>query len=461
MGMLAGGLVGLADEARADPLITIESGAERHAGEFIVPVNKSQVLSLDQTYTDLAIGNPSIADVLPLTERSIYVLGQSIGTTNLLIYGKERRLLAVVDLVVTYDLESLKRRLHEILPGETIEVRPVGDSLALQGVMSNSDALASAVAIAEKFAPEHVTNLLAVKGRQEVMLAVKIVELDRSVSKELGINTRALVGLDDSKTFAFETGLGLGTVLSGASFATGVLAGTDLAAAFDVLEEKNLGRILAEPNLVAMSGDTASFLAGGEFPIPVVQSGTTSNAITVEFKEFGVALSFTPTVIDENRINLLVSPEVSAIDFSTAVTTGGVSVPGLSTRRATTMVELADGESFAIAGLLQNDITNAVSQVPWLGDIPILGTLFRSSQFQRNETELVIIVTPYLVRPTMPELVANPDDGFVPASDIDFFLYGRIEAPSSAVPPAMGASGATIETESAGGMDGSQGYIVQ
>ena len=222
------------------------------------------------------------------------------------------------------------------------------------------------------------------------------------------------------------------------------------------MEEKGLAKTLAEPNLMALSGETATFLAGGEFPIPVVQDVEAGGdlAITIEFKEFGVGLSFTPTVIGKDRINLVVKPEVTSLDFSDNFIFQGTIVPALVTRRAETTIELRDGQTFAIAGLLQNDFSDNISQLPWLGDIPILGLLFRSSEFQRKETELVILVTPYLVKPAPAQAVAAVTDTFVPPSDADIFVFGLLEAPESGRGQASGGQGA-------GGISGRAGHIIK
>ncbi len=221
---------------------------------------------------------------------------------------------------------------------------------------------------------------------------------------------------------------------------------------------KSLVKTLAEPNLMALSGETASFLAGGEFPIPVVNDIETGEtpAVSVEFKEFGVSLSFTPTVISKDRINLVIKPEVSAIDPDPAssISLGEFTIPGLVTRRAETTIELRDGQTFAIAGLLQNNFSDNLEQFPWLGDIPILGLLFRSSEYQRDETELVILVTPYLVKPAPAQAFATAADTFVPPSDADIFVFGLLEAPESGRGQASGGQGA-------GGISGRAGHIIK
>lgn len=444
-------------QALAQNTVTMELQASKHAGEFVVPLNKSQILHTDVPFTDITVGNPAIADVMPLTNRTIYALGKALGSTNLTIYGKNRTLIAVVDLVVSFDVDGLKRSLHDNLPGERIDVRAANGSVVLGGTLNGAVDISRAVSIAERFAPKQVTNLLKVKGSQQVLLEVRIAEMKRTLAKELGLNlTGSKTGGDAGFSFSSGIGPAVQAFAHGAlTFASGGLA---LAAAFDALEEKGLVKTLAEPNLVALSGDTASFLAGGEFPIPVAQTtGLGGTTITVEFKKFGVSLAFTPTVLGDGLINLVVSPEVSQIDRSISVPTGpGILVPGLSTRRATTTVELRDGQSFAVAGLLQNDFQDRIRQLPGLGDIPVLGALFRSTDFQRSETELVIVVTPHLVRPAPAGMLAAPTDNFVPPSERDLFLFGKTETPE-----APGAAQKALSNGTSGGITGKAGHIVK
>src|SRR3546814_301880 len=363
--------IGLAqpDQAWGQASVSVEADGTRHAGQFVVPVNKSQVLRLDVPFADLLVGNAEIADVLALTDRSIYVLGKAPGSTSLTVYGRNRELIAVMDLVVTVDVAALKGRLFELMPDEQIEVRAVGDAVILSGRVSSSVRLTRALEVAERYAPEKVTNLMAVTGSQQVMLAVRFAEVQRRLVKELGLNTQV-----SNSDFVISAGDALlNGVFSATAFATGSasfgIGSVTLDFLFDALEEKGVVRTLAEPNLIALSGDTASFLAGGEFPVPVAQetSGGQST-ITVEFKEFGVALAFTPTVLDDGLINVMVAPEVSRIDQTNSVTLQGFDIPGLTTRRATTTVELRDGQSFAIAGLIQSDFQATVRQFTVLAD---------------------------------------------------------------------------------------------
>lgn len=463
------------------PRIVAEGVDSKHAGEIVVPVNKSQILQVDVPFKEVLVGNPDIADVLPLTDRSIYILGKSLGSTNLTIYGSNKQLIAVADLVISLDVDGLKARLYEILPGETVEVRPANNSVILSGTVSSAIKISRILAIAEQYAPDHVTNLLSVRGSQQVMLEVRFSEVSRSASKALGLNTsiagnkfRIVTGDSLISSLAATDllppgALGLIGQSPAGTFASGLLSFTpgsiSLDFLFDALEEKGVVKTLAEPNLIAMSGDTASFLAGGEFPVPVVQSSgggggaTGQSAITVEFKEFGVALSFTPTVLDNGLINLVVSPEVSRLDFANAVFVSGFRIPALTTRRATTTVELRDGQSFAIAGLIQNEFQDSVRQFPILGDLPIIGALLRSSDFQRNESELVIIVTPHLVKPAPAGSLAAPDEKFIPPSDAELFFLGATEAGQNPLLRTLG--GDQLSRQGAGGIDGNYGHIVK
>ena len=451
-------------EARAQVAIDSLGGDLIHAGEFVVPLNKSQVLKVDQPFTELLIGNPEIADVVALTNQSVYVLGKQLGTTNLTIYGPRRQLLAVLDLVVSYDIESLKAKLHDVLPSEAIEIRAVNGGILLSGSISNESSMSDALAIAEQYAPKAVTNAMTVQGSQQVMLQVKFAEVSRNVVRELGIGHDIAVAGDLAFNLITSSGLPISPIPYGIGALTAD-GNPDLTTTFQTLEQNGLVRTLAEPNLIALSGDTANFLAGGEFPVPVEQE---DNVTTVEFKEFGVSLSFTPTVIGKDLINLIVAPEVSRIDPTVSIVVDGLEIPGLSTRRAKTTIELRDGQSFAIAGLLQQDYQNAITGLPWLSDIPILGLLFRSTGFQRNETELVILVTPRLVKPaqSMAELSA-PTDRLVLPSDAELFLFGQTEGEGSGMAPAD--SSGTAQAPNGGdalsrgqvGFSGAYGYIVE
>lgn len=477
--------------AAAPAQVSVVSDQVR-AGELQVPLNKSQVLRVDREFSRALIGNPDVADVLPLTNRSLYVLGKKVGTTSLTIYDRRNSLIAVVDVAVGPDVLGLRRQLSELLPSDHIGARMSNDSIVLDGVVSSGPAADRAMQLAATYAPGKVVNMMSVGSSQQVMLEVRFSEMNRTTAKQIGINhtflnssgrfvggignnglqgvpttgnsttsdtlfgatggtpasdlTRSLTSprIVEGTGVASRLGSGaLDTLIPTTGFgAVGILSsilGLRVSSVLDALETKGLVTTLAEPTLVALSGETASFLAGGEFPIPVAQStaagiGGTSSAITVEFKPFGVSLAFTPTVLADGVISLVVAPEVSSLDDGAAVVINGLRVPGLRTRRAKTVVELRDGESFAIAGLLGKDFSTTVRQIPLLGSIPIIGSLFRSSGFQRGDTELVMIVTPRLVRPVPAGSLKVPTDRATPPNEVDLFLHGRTDGAVNAYP---------------------------
>jgi pilus assembly protein CpaC len=383
-----------------------------------------------------------------------------MGTTSLTLYDRSNMLIAVVDIAVGPDVTSLKRQLSELMPDDQVGARIANDSIVLEGVVSSGPAADRAVQLAETYAPGKVINLLQVGSAQQVMLEVRFSEIKRSALKDIGFGFFVKGG----GSHGFEGSVGNGSNLSsgGGAFGTPALGaiadtfgsltrrfgifGLDFDAALNALESKGAITTLAEPTLVALSGETASFLAGGEFPIPVAQSGSSTvaggdtlqsnSAISVQFKPFGVSLAFTPTVLADGVINMEVAPEVSSIDPTASIVIGGLRIPGLQTRRAKTTVELRDGESFAMAGLLRRDFQDTVRQFPILGSIPIIGTLFRSTGFQREETELVIIVTPRLVRPVPASALKLPTDRVRAPAEQDLFLLGKTD---TGVPASPGA----------------------
>ena len=391
------------------------------------------------------IGNEEIADVLPMTNQSLYVLGKKMGTTSLTVYDTNNRVISVIDIAVGPDVVTLRRQLSELIPGEQIGARISNDAVVLTGVVSNGPAVDRAVQLAKTYAGDKVVNMMSVGASQQVMLEVRFSEVSRQGGKQLGVS--AFLG---SKGGSFggaigngaqlvpdpDTGVGvlqLESIINtfGIFRKFGSVAGLNIQGVLDALERKGLVKTLAEPNLVALSGETASFLAGGEFPVPVIQSngggGGGGSNVTIEFKPFGVSLAFTPTVLADGIINLQVEPEVSSIDPSASITLNGLIIPGLQTRRASTTLELRDGESFALAGLIRKDFQTTVRQVPFLGSIPIIGSLFRSSGFQKGETELVIVVTPRIVKPVRADQIQLPTDRVGNPSEGDLFLMGRTD----------------------------------
>ncbi len=419
---------------------------------------KSQVVEIPSPYVDLMVADPKIADVLPLSDHSVYVIGKGLGATALTVYGPGKQLVAAVNVVVGPDIEDFKLRLHEILPNERdIAARAANQSLLLSGTVGSPASLQQALALAETFAPTKVVNMLGVEGTQQVMLSVRFVEMERTAANNLNvqINRNTISGNPQANTT-------LGQLLTN-SFGTASIAFTtpdgNLSLAVDGLETKGLVKTLAEPTLVAMSGDTASFLAGGEIPIPIAQASVTPtvNSITVEFKQFGISLAFTPTILGDGVINLVVKPEVSSLDPSKGVTESGLNIPGLKVRRASTTIEMRDGESFTIAGLLSDTYQSNINSFPFLGDIPVLGALFRSTGFQKDQTELVVIVTPHLVVARRGP-VATPLDHFVPPSDYELFLFGMENGKLGNLSPEDRALMSQDPTK--GGVEGPYGHVV-
>ena len=394
------------------------------------------VMKTDKSFKEVRVANADIADVVVLTDRSFHVTGKKGGKTSVLLYDQDKQLIDIINVTVGYDLVELKQSLFETLPGERVEVRQLGTGIYLSGEVSSPNIAAQAEKIAQVYAPGKVTNGISVNDSHQVMLEVRFVEATRDAVKELGLGLLTQkpgeFGGASGGSFINSSGNGLvsGNIPSLAGALLGNIGGASLDVNIQALEEQGVIRTLAEPNLVSMSGDSASFLAGGEFPIPVAAS---DDRIGIEFRQFGVGLSFTPTVLDDGIINLEVKPEVSQIDTSNAVRIGGVEIPALRVRRADTTVELRNGQSFAIAGLLQNESSNSKVQVPWLGDVPILGSLFRSSRYKKRETELVIIITPRLVQPASDiSDLATPLDYSKAPSEIDMFLNGKTEQISDA-----------------------------
>jgi pilus assembly protein CpaC len=382
-----------------------------------VPRDKSLSFRLDLPASKIVVAQPDTAEIVATTDHSFYVRGREYGATNLLVYGGDRRLREVIDVRVGYDAAALESDLRRALPGEEIHVQVLGEGLLLTGEVANPSVAAKALALAQRFAPDAVTSTLTARASQQVVLEVRVLEATRSALKDIG-----LAGLIQGKDFSF----GYGNGLIGNSAPNGVLQvrGRSGSVSFDLalqaLEEKGVIRTLARPNLVAVSGEKASFLAGGEFPYPVPQD---LDKITLEFRTYGVKLDFQPFVQDNGLIKLVVAPEVSQLDQSNALRVNGITVPGLITRRTSTTVELKSGAAFAIAGLLQNDYQNTVRQFPVLGELPVLSALFRSTRWRRNETELVVVVIPRLA--TADDMQAKAEVSGSEPSAIDLILLGR------------------------------------
>jgi pilus assembly protein CpaC len=422
-----------------------------------VPLNRAVVLESDEVFAELSVANPLIADIATLSDRTIYVLGKAPGRTTLTLLGPDGRLITNVEVQVTPDVGELKERLSELLPGESISVRTANDGIVLSGTVSSGQRVERALEIANRYAPDAVLNLLVVGGTQQVQLKVRFAEMSRSVSKELSarigatgsiLGGRVTTGVNSVASVA--GGAPRGTLELG--FGTGSVQFTALIQA---LEEKGVVRTLAEPNLTALSGQSARFLAGGEIPLPTRDS---DGNISAGFRPFGVEMSFTPTVVDSDIINIQLNGKVSSVDYSQEIEINGTAVPAFKTRETSTTIEMRDGQSFAIAGLLQDDFQDNAAQVPWLGDIPILGALFRSASYQRNQSELVIIITVHLVQPTKGEALALPTDRIRAPTENELFLFGKV-----GVAPGGGTRASTSGTRDVRGQDfsGSYGYVLE
>lgn len=424
--------------AQAETLQVMRGATSR---PLSVPMNRAVVVQSDQPFAELSIANPGIADISTLSDRSIYVLGKAPGRTTMTLLGPDGKLITNVEVRVTPDIAEFKERLEQILPGEKIEVRTANDGIVLSGTVTSITKMDRALDLAERYAPKRVSNLMVVGGTQQVMLKVRFAEMQRSVAKNLssslaisgpgiGGGTGTMLSNDNQSgtpnySSVFKNKSFTAPSTDNGAVTIGFTAGSlQFALLLEALESKGMVRTLAEPNLTALSGQEAKFLAGGEYPIPVVDK---NGNISVQYKPFGVALNFTPTVVDDQLINLKINASVSGIDPTVSFSNGGITISGFKKRETSTTVELRDGQSFAIAGLLQDDFTDLIGQVPWLGDIPVLGALFRSADYSRKQSELVIIVTPHLVTPTMGQALSLPTDRIAPPSEKNFFLYGKTE----------------------------------
>ncbi len=425
-------------------------------GTLRVPMNRAVVVESEMLFAELSVANPAIADIATLSERSIYVLGRAPGRTSMTLLGPDGSLIANVEVQVVPDVAELRERLREILPGEPVEVRTANDGIVLSGTVSSAFAVDRAMELASRYGA--VSNLMMVGGQQQVMLQVRFAEMQRTVRQELSTSLGIGAGVGNfganlvTNTDAVTTFGGGDPVGGGLSGRTGGLGvsfsagGLELSVLLEALEANGMVRTLAEPNLTALSGETADFLAGGEFPVPTESE---SGGVTVEFRPFGVQLEFTPTVVDGDIINLELDAEISAIGEVLA----GSTSPALSTRSASTTVEMRDGDSFAIAGLLQDDFRNSIGQVPWLGDLPIIGALFRSASYQRSQSELVIIVTAHLVSPVRGDALALPTDRVRIPTEQELFFLGEVTGRA----PAAGTAAGEVAQQD---FSGSYGYVL-
>ncbi|MFW2830870.1 type II and III secretion system protein family protein [Sphingomonas sp. ID0503] len=399
---------------------------------FTLSTGTGQIVKLPRPVTDVMIANDQIADVQVQSPTQIYVYGKGTGQTTIYATDKSGAVVYGAEVQVAPNYAKLGELLHAVMPESQIVAVPMAGVVLLKGNVDTPQEIQEAVAIVQQFVGKDVPVINHIKTAlpQQVMLRVRIAEVSRAFSKSIGLNLlsrdttggKFLFGIAQGNATAFKlnaqgaiegiVGAATGSTIGGVAN----IAGIDIGAALDLAETDGFATTLAEPNLTALSGETASFLAGGEIPIPVPQVGNGGSSITIEYKQYGVSLSFTPVVMSAGRISMRVRPEVSELTEST-VSISGYSIPGLNTRRAETTVELGSGQSFVIGGLLSNRNRNSQTKAPFLGDIPVLGALFKSTRFQRDETELMIVVTPYLVKPLPDAKVALPSDGYRAPND--------------------------------------------
>jgi pilus assembly protein CpaC len=444
---LAVGLAAVAAPApaAAQPRV-YKSGTYRPTMQVLLSIGEGQMINLPRGVASVWTSNPKVADVFVNTPRQINLFGKDAGEATVIATAADGSVVYGAKVRVNQNISSVNDMLRQAMPESSINVTSVGQIAVMNGMVASPEDAAQAELLVRSLLnpgidatkPDAILaivpiNRLKVATPLQVTLKVRIAEINRTAIKSMGVN---LLSKDSTSGFKFGIGQGVGAtsgpgsnpfgvisaIVGGTTFgAAGKLFGLDLAGALDIAASDGIATILAEPNLTALSGETASFLAGGEFPVPITQA---LGAVTIEYKQYGVGLAFTPVVLADGRISMRVRPEVSELSDAGSVTVGPVQVPALVTRRAETTVELGSGQSFMIAGLIRNTANNALSKAPFLGDIPILGALFRSTKFQRQETELVVIVTPYLVRPVSGQL-ATPIDGYRVPNDAQRDFLGQ------------------------------------
>ncbi len=375
------------------------------------------------SFEEIVVGNPEIADVQPLTDRSFYLLGSKLGTTRVALFDKDRNLVGSIDVEVTLDTKQLRKAIRTNVPKSNIKVSTANGRILLSGTAKDSVSASRAGKIASQYSQgQDVINSVAISSSQQVQLQVRFIEASRDARRKLGVKVGRLAKSSGANNWGLssKSGINIGEIIS--SF---VGKGLAVDVLIDAMEKRGLVRTLAEPTLVTRSGEKASFLAGGEIPIPVAAA---DGVISIEFKEFGIGLKFTPTVLDDGLISMVIEPEVSQVDPSLAYDIGTIRIPGFSVRRAKTSVDLRSGQSFVIAGLLQTKNTIENNKLPGLGNLPILGALFSSKEYRKRETDLIIVVTPNLVRPIVPgNRIATPLDNTLPPSMSEFAILNSDE----------------------------------
>lgn len=473
---------------------------------YYVPLHKSRLIYLDGKVKKITKGDPKIANTILFPPRQLFFQGRELGTTNIIVWGNNNKINHIINIEVTHDLESLKAKLYELLPDEIIHVHSVQKNIVLSGEVSGLDIMQAAVDIAQSFlgssesegssnktksegsankttgnkdeetnkgnAP-HVINLMSVGGAQQVMLEVTIAEIDRTVFRGLDVNFNTLRPSSQVAFGALSGGGSLAPIISGGTVLTLNQHSIDAAGVFlsavsgsfiynltiDAAKNQQLAKILAEPVLTTLSGQEATFISGGEFPVPVPSDEDT---IKIEFKEFGVTMKFIPVVLDSGRINLNMHVGVSELSEDAAVfvdigsASTGFSIPSLTKREASSTLELADGQTMSIAGLISERVRSNVDKFPGLGDLPILGALFRSEAFLKDRTELVFFVTPHLAKPVLAKDIKLPTDTFIEPDDLDFYILGRLDSRNAK--SIMEDNDLDLNDYSKGGLEGQFGH---
>lgn len=418
------GVTGLSASAEAGPIRIARGETSR---QISISLDKSVVLRLPVAARDVLVGNPAVVDAVARTPYTVYLFAKKLGETNIFFFDEQGRQVLSLDIAVGRDSGALKNVLDKVIPGNKIKVDSLGQSIVLSGSVRSAGQSNEALRLAQQYVDdkEKVVNSISVIDKQQVMLRVRVMEVQRNILKQVGVDTNNMLRLG-SATVSLVTSnpFTLNSVLPGVAAG---LSGSSGSVTFNdtirLAERNGLVRTLAEPTLTTISGEAAKFLAGGEFPVPVEGD---NNSISVEFKPFGVGLGFTPIVLSEDRISLKISTEVSELSNNGAVTISTLTIPALQVRRAETTVELPSGGSMVLAGLIQEKLQQDINGIPGLKEVPILGTLFKSRDFKRNETELVITVTPLIVKSISEKQIATPLDGLKDPHDLDSVFFGRL-----------------------------------
>lgn len=418
------GINGLSASAEAGPIRIARGETSR---QLAISLDKSVVLRLPVAARDVLVGNPAVVDAVARTPYTVYLFAKKLGETNIFFFDEQGRQVLSLDIAVGRDSSALKNVIDKVIPGNKIKVDSLGKSIVLSGSVRSAAQANEAFRLAQQYVEdkEKVVNSISIIDKQQVMLRVRVMEVQRNILKQVGVDTNnmlqlgnATLSLISSNPFTLNGFLG-----GGFGNLAGTSGGTTFNETIRLAERNGLVRTLAEPTLTTISGEAAKFLAGGEFPVPVEGD---NNSISVEFKPFGVGLGFTPIVLGEDRISLKISTEVSELSNNGAVTVATLTIPALQVRRAETTVELPSGGSMVLAGLIQEKLQQDINGLPGLKEVPILGALFKSRDFRRNETELVITVTPLVVKPVSEKQLASPLDGLKDPHDLDSMFFGRL-----------------------------------